>query len=592
MIVHSSAWGSSHARAARRALHSDVAAQMRPQAIVLAASLLGASTFAASPARAACTEIENYAQLQAMQADLAGSYCLAKDIDGAGKPSFVPVGSGAGLFTGTFDGRDHTISNLSIDSAVNYVGLFGLTDGAIIENLRLVNARVRATGDNASAGAVVGLVDGNGGAGVIRGVEVSGRIECTASNCFPGGIVGSTNGPGKILQSSSSARVIGTTYAGGAAAFMFHATISRTHATGAVTCSANNCMAGGLVARASLDAVFDQCFATGPVASAGGTDGRAGGLIAYTESGTKISRCYAEGSVRIGATGFAAGLVGQHNSGGPIDQVYSVGPVSSTGGQTGGLIYNSGGNPTITAAYWDTETSGQATSNGGGAGMTTAQLQTALPPGFGGAWSITPGLSYPFLVNVTFLSPLATLVDTSKVLVFAPLGQFDDGNYGKPPEHPDGAALAAVYTIIARGVGSGLKVPKLSGVAIDKYFWDDEAEKTRFKGPLTDYVTLGKLTKIPAGERLSDGNVVGAFALGKLVILRGKFKREGGGTGTHWMLGTLHTEKSIGKVTAVLADDPWTGRQVSVDPKTKRVTTPGFPLEDFEVDAFQEVTLN
>jgi hypothetical protein len=565
---------------------------MRREILVLAASLVGASILAASPARAACTEINNYAQLQAMQADLAGSYCLAKDIDGAGKPSFVPVGSGAGLFTGRLDGKGHAISNLTIDSAENYVGLFGLTDGATIENLRLVNVRVTSTGDNASAGPVVGLMDGNGGAGVIRRVEVSGRVECTAANCFPGGLVGSTNGPGKILQSSSAARVIGTSYAGGAAAFMFHATISRTHATGAVTCTANNCMAGGLVARASLDASFDQCFATGPVSAFGGTDSRAGGLIAYTESGTDISRCYAEGSVRIGATGFAAGLIGQHNSGGPIDQVYSVGPVSSTGGQTGGLIYNSGGAPTITAAYWDTETSGQAASNGGGTGMTTAQLQTALPPGFGAAWSITPGLSYPFLVTASFVSPLATLVDASKVLVFVPINQFDDGNYGKPPEHPEGAALAAVYTIIARGIGSGLKVPKLGGVAIDKSFWDDAAEKTKFKGPLTDYATLGKLTKIPAGERLSDGNVIGAFALGKLVILRGKFTREGGGTGTHWMLGTLHTEKSIGKVTAVLADDPWTGRQVSIDPKTKRVTSPGFPLEDFEVDAFQEVTLN
>lgn len=565
---------------------------MRPQALAFAASLACASLVFASPASAACTEIENYAQLQAMQDDPTGSYCLARDIDAAGKPNFVPVGSGTGVFSGEFDGRGHTISNLTIESAANYVGLFGLTDGALIERVRLLNIRVKGTADNSPAGAVIGLMDGNGGTGIVSRVEVTGRVECTGNNCGAGGIVGSTNGPGKILYSSTSARVIGTFYGGGAVGLMFHATISRTHATGAVTCTANNCMAAGLVARASLLAAFDQCFATGPVVAAGGTDSRAGGLIAYTESGTEISRCYAEGSVRIGATGFAAGLIGQHNSGGPVDQVYSVGLVSSTGGQTGGLIHNSGGNPTITAAYWDTETSGQAASLGGGTGMTTAQLQLDLPPGFGAAWSITPGLSYPFLVKSAFVSPLATLVDTSKVLVFVPLSQFDDGNYGKPPENPDEAALAAVYTIIARGIGSGLKVPKLSGVLIDKYFWDDKAGKAQFKGPVTDYASLGPLTDIPKGERLSDGNVIGAFALGKLAILRGKFKREGGGTGTHWMLGTLHTEKSIGKVTAVLADDPFTGRQVAIDPKTKRVLSPDFPLADFEVDGFREVTLN
>jgi hypothetical protein len=42
----------------------------------------------------------------------------------------------------------------------------------------------------------------------------------------------------------------------------------------------------------------------------------------------------------------------------------------------------------------------------------------------------------------------------------------------------------------------------------------------------------------------------------------------------------------------VVANDPWTGRQVLINPATKRVVSPaGFPLAGFEIDGYRPATL-
>jgi hypothetical protein len=415
-------------------------------------------------------------------------------------------------------------------------------------------------------------------------------VRCTGTNCGAGGLAGAASNGASIIRSSSSATVRGGFYAGGLGGEMSESLVSRSFATGAATCTSLNCMAAGLIVRPHTNSSIVFAFATGPVNSAGGGgDSRAGGLIAYTESGTTISRTFAAGPVTIGAVGIAAGLIGQHNSGGQVDQSYSVGRVTTGGASVGGLIGNSGGGPTIANCYWDTETSGLATSPGGGTGQTTAQLRTALPVGFLDAWAITAGLSYPYLTDTLFKSPLATLVDMNRAFVFVPISQFDDGQYKTPPEHPDGAALAAVFTMIARGVGVTNEVAQLKNAAIDKYFWDDEAQKTHWRGPVKDFIDLGPVVPIGADDPIDVANVIGRFDEEKLVILRGTYRRNNGSKATHWMLGTMYTEAPGGQIKAVVANDPFTGRQVFIDPETKRVTSPAdFPLDGFKVNGYRE----
>jgi hypothetical protein len=67
-----------------------------------------------------------------------------------------------------------------------------------------------------------------------------------------------------------------------------------------------------------------------------------------------------------------------------------------SGSSIGGL--SGGPGASVTAGYWDTQTSGLSTSKEG-TGKTTAQLQAALPSGFASdSWGIIAGKSFPYLL--------------------------------------------------------------------------------------------------------------------------------------------------------------------------------------------------
>jgi len=112
--------------------------------------------------------IRTAAQLQAMEDDLDGDYVLDNDIDLTGV-DWQPIGStAANAFTGTFNGRGHTISNLTTNGTTGaneglVVGLFGYIgdntddkdDRAVVKNFNLEN--VVLTGGYA-LGSVVGFI--------------------------------------------------------------------------------------------------------------------------------------------------------------------------------------------------------------------------------------------------------------------------------------------------------------------------------------------------------------------------------------------------------------------------------------------------
>jgi hypothetical protein len=118
-----------------------------------------------------------------------------------------------------------------------------------------------------------------------------------------------------------------------------------------------------------------------------------------------LANCYSTGSVSGGHD--VGGLVGYIF--GSITTSYSTGSVSGDH-SVGGLVGRSFGAPSsITMSFWDIETSGQATSDGG-TGKTTAEMQTAstfLEAGWDFAdelvnenaeiWWIDEGKDYPRL---------------------------------------------------------------------------------------------------------------------------------------------------------------------------------------------------
>ena len=101
--------------------------------------------------------------LEGAEQNTAACAVLTADINLSGQ-TWTPIGtSTSNYFKGTFDGADHTISNLTIDTEASYVGLFGATSGAVIKNVTLDNPQVQnsATGTS-NTGALVGYMVGNG----------------------------------------------------------------------------------------------------------------------------------------------------------------------------------------------------------------------------------------------------------------------------------------------------------------------------------------------------------------------------------------------------------------------------------------------
>ena len=318
------------------------------------------------------TPITNVTELQNMKNNLTANYYLANDIDASatstwnsdgagGYYGFEPIGNSTTKYTGTFDGQGYKITNLYINrGTTNYVGLFGYVDtGGEIKNVGLINPDV--TG-NAFVGALAGY------------------CKVSVTNCYSAGSSGSVTGNDQHIGG-----LVGYWYGYGTSS-----TITDCYSTCNVTIVGDyNPSVGGLLGR-SFGGTVTKCFSTGDVSGTGGFP--AGGFVGMNLFST-ISNCYATGDVS--GSGQTGGFVGK-NSAGIITNCYSTGSVLSTSSSGGFCALNSN---TITSCYWDTQTSGQATSDGG-TGKTTAQMkQQATFSGwdFTDTWGIEEDASYPFM---------------------------------------------------------------------------------------------------------------------------------------------------------------------------------------------------
>jgi len=565
--------------------------------LVACVATIGVAAIAAAGAEpprelAACKMINTAAQLQAIgnsALSLTGTYCLGKDIDLSSVPNWVSIGgvSGGPYFQGQFYGNDHVIRNLKQTGSDNGAyGLFGAMIGGTIRDVHLVNVDINVTAMNGYAGALLGIALGQTNRVFIANVSSTGRVRCSGANCSVGGLIGVLSSNIVFTDAWSSAEVLGGSAAGGAIGVANNGptTVQRVHATGNVTGNAVSVATGGLAGQVQgADTVVLQVYATGHVT--GGDNAMVGGLIGYY-NGTVLQGAYATGAVTGGEFAITGGLIGRQQDA-YTDQVFAVGAVSG-GTSVGGLFGQAMGTPTIANAYWDKITTGQM-SSAAGMSKTTNQLRNALPANFLLGWGITKTLSYPFMNDPdNFSSTLATLVSSNKVFAFLPIRQGEVSEYTGSSTHSRNASLAAVYTMLARGVGVTDAVANLANVKIDKYFWHDATQTTTFSGPVTTHVTLGVMTSIAAATPLNAANVIGEINARRAVILRGTYT-SGSSTATHYMLVTLVT-KSGATVKTVVANDPWTGTQVEISPTTKKVVTPGFPLAGFKVDGYQAVT--
>ena len=136
-------------------------------------------------------------------------YILNSDIDLSSEQNWEPIKG----FTGTLDGKGHSLTNLSIDSVNNEnLGLFSELQGTI-KDLKVENAQITAKGDIGKAGIIAGT-----NKGTISNVTVEGSINVKFYNNV-GGIVG-YNDCGKIVNCINQATITGANNVGGIVGYM------------------------------------------------------------------------------------------------------------------------------------------------------------------------------------------------------------------------------------------------------------------------------------------------------------------------------------------------------------------------------------
>ncbi|WP_339613877.1 MBG domain-containing protein [uncultured Parvibaculum sp.] len=384
-------------------------------------------------------------QGMASQSLLGKSFVLASDIDASGTSGwnsgagFDPIGDDSNPFTGGFDGQNHTITGLTIDRATtDYVGLFGYTgsnvtlkdvvlDGIDITGQKYVGGVIGSFTGNTSlltnvstsgqvgGEAYVGGLVGNNASGTISYSAADVDVTATGSDIYnngslyamAGGVAGANTGT--ILQSHASGTVSGSgnntggfvginsgasativdSYATGKVEVLSGGsvgglagvnvgTVTRSYATGDVSGVSN---VGGLVGINANGAAITTAFATGAVSGSANL----GGLVGLNTQAV-ISTTYATGSV-TGGSG-VGGLIGNNylgnTYGNTVANSYATGAVhgsSAVAGLIGSnyLLPNASGS--VTASFWNTETTGQSngvtgTAVAGAIGVDTAGLKT------------------------------------------------------------------------------------------------------------------------------------------------------------------------------------------------------------------------
>jgi len=292
---------------------------------------------------------------------------------------WLPIGSQSAHFTGSYDGGGFSIDGLVINRpGSEYIGLFGYTSGATIQNLILDNADI--TGED-RVGAIVGnnnqtsiinvhtggevYANGNWAGGIAGwndgSIQESSSSATVTGNNSVGGIAGFTFDDSILLECVFSGELTGNMYVGGLVGFARFSDIDDSYVTGEVSGSKH---VGGALGR-SWNSHLKNSFATGDVL---GVDEDTGGLVGELISNSSIEDCFARGNVS--GNDNVGGLVGLMTAS-SITNAYATGSVSAYEA-SGGLVgqHNSGD---VVNSYWDTETSDQD-SSAAGEGRTTEEM--------------------------------------------------------------------------------------------------------------------------------------------------------------------------------------------------------------------------
>ena len=229
--------------------------------------------------------VNTFYDLQNIQNNLNGDYALGANINAStatslnGGAGFEPIGTSANLFEGVFDGQNYTISNLTINSAAQAVGLFaGIGTTGTVRNLGLTNITVNATLPDVGAGTL-----GSYNLGTVSDVYATGSLH-VASGSNVGGLIGTNDGMLERSYAAVSVSSGGGNWSFGGLVGANYATITQSYATGSASGGNSN---GGLVGYNAPTGVISQSYASGQASGYGNV----GGLVGW-ETGV-ASQSYA-----------------------------------------------------------------------------------------------------------------------------------------------------------------------------------------------------------------------------------------------------------------------------------------------------------
>lgn len=234
--------------------------------------------------------ITSCSQLQEMSNSLSSYYELGNNINCSATSTwnsgdgFEPIGNVSQTFTGSFNGAGKVISNLYIDRpGTDYVGLFSMTDGAIISSIGLENLSIN--GDE-----------------------------------FVGGVVGYANSATDISNVYTTGTVTANTSVGGVVGALLHSTAQNSYSTANIT--VNSASGGGFGGSGNVG-IAENSFATGTVSGSGTNKGGLFGTLLGT-----VTNSYSVLSTLVG-NNTGTTITGGSSGGIALSSFYKTNPLNA-----------------------------------------------------------------------------------------------------------------------------------------------------------------------------------------------------------------------------------------------------------------------
>lgn len=314
---------------------------------------------------------------------------IMNDIDCSGVANFEPLYA-FDNFSGTFNGNDFTISNLTIDNGnPTETGLFAVTDYATMRDITLTNATV--IGDYNKTGVLVGYAHDTN----MDNITVDGTVTNTDTNSYGTGIIAGVFDSDRenLVSTARGIHATGTVAGYGDVGGVFG---------GSWSYNASRIEMSDLTADVdvSLDTTSGEDWGMG---------GLIGELYVGDYSSQSLMSCWSTGTVSgSDSVGGLIGNIGTESSNSTVDNhlvledCYARGNVEATGYASGGLIGATWTGPTTRALIQRTYATGNATNTN----------DTAVGSFIGSLASIDDSLSDYSVIN-SFATGTATGSDST-----------------------------------------------------------------------------------------------------------------------------------------------------------------------------------